>query len=216
MESEKLKDQLILLCIHPDRGWVRNRQMVGYVLIAAALYDLVFAGALNISKGRITINEKDTGDRLLNDLLKKIASKNGKRLSWMMSGMHMSLGNFYRDQMKLLEGSHKISSIPLEWLGITWGKRYRVNRRDHLKPLLTSMDRVLIYGRKPELRLRLIIELLGLHGVLASFFPDGELKTRAKRLFKEILKQAFDEHHESLTAIRKELRNALRMNQKTA
>lgn len=214
MEPEKLKDQLILLCIHPEKGWVRNRQMIGYMVMAAALYDLILEGALSISEGRIIITEKETGDPLLNDLLKRIAGKDGKRLSWMMSGMQMRLGKFSRDQMNYLEENRQISSYPLEWLGITWGKRYRVNRRDHLKPLLTSMDRVLIYGRKPDLRLRLIIELLGLHGVLTSYFPDGELKSRARRLFREISKQPFDEHNESLTAIRKELRNVLKMNHK--
>lgn len=211
MDNFKIKDQLILLCIHPEKGWVRKNQQIGYALMAACLFDLVISGNLRLPDNRISATPVQMEDPLLDEMLQKMLKLEGKRISWVTNGLTFRQRSNYRLQMKYLEQSHQISSRPVEWMGIIWGKRYRVNRADSLKPLINAMDRVLIYGREPELRLRLIIELLGMLGLLSNFFSDGELKTRAKHRFKQIAKQPYPEHQQELNAIRKELANALRM-----
>lgn len=205
-----IKDLLILLCIHPGRGWVRKRSIIGYALLAAALFELALKGHFRVNGGRIEATPANTDDPLLDDLLERLNRLNGKKFSWVLNRLSMNPGKLYRRQMKILESRRLITVRQLEWMGITWGKRYRVNRVDGLKPVLTEMERVLVYGREPAIRARLIIELLGVLGLLGTLFPDGELRSRSKTRFREIAKTEFSEQHPTYAAIRKELRNALR------
>lgn len=205
-----IKDLLILMCIHPEKGWVRKRNIMGYCLLAASFFDLTLREHLKISSGRIAATGTGTGDPLLDELLERLIKLNGKRYSWGLNRFTMKLGSNYRTQMRHLESRHLISSRPVEWLGITWGKRYRVNRIDSLKPLITELERVLIYGSEPGLATRLLIEILGTIGMLGAYFNDRELRTRAKKRYRELAKSNFPDHSETLTAIRKEFRNALR------
>lgn len=211
MDNLKVKDLLILLCIHPEKGWVRKSQQIGYALMAACLFDLVLLGRLTLAENRISINEAALDDPLLDEMIHKLTKLKGKKLSWVTIGLTLKQRSYYKIQMRYLEQTHQVSGQAIEWMGITWGRRYRVNRADSLKPVITAMDRVLIYGRDPGLKLRLIIELLGMLGVLAAFFPDGELKARAKHRFRQIIKQPYPEYHQDLHAIRKELANALKI-----
>jgi hypothetical protein len=205
-----IKDLLILLCIHPEKGWVRRRSIIGYALLAAALFDLALKGCFRIQDGRIVVSPARLDDALLDDLLQRLQRLEGKKFSWVLNRLSMNPGKLYRRQMKQLETRRLITVSPVEWMGITWGKRYRVNRIDGLKPLMTALERVLVYGREPAIQARLVIELLGVLMLLGAIFPDGELRTRAKARFREISKEEFPEQHQTFHAIRKELRNALR------
>ncbi|MFO7998271.1 MAG: GPP34 family phosphoprotein [Bacteroidales bacterium] len=207
-----IKDLLILLSIHPEKGWVRKRSSMVHVLLAACFYDLVLKGYLKLPGGRIACSRYPPSDTLLHDLSGKLARNNGKKFSWVVQKFFMLPGKYYRTQMLQLEQKQLISSRRLEWLGITWGKRYRVNKIRGLKPLIAEIERALIYGRQPGLSTRLLIELFGTLGLLGIFVPDRELKKTAKRRYKELSKRAFNEDHESHSAIRKELRSALRRN----
>jgi len=211
MDKLKIKDLLILLCIHPEKGWVRKNQQIGHALIAACLFDLVLLGRMTLADKRISANQAAMDDPLLDGMLQKLLKLEGKKLSWMTSELTFRQRSNYRKQMKYLEQTSQISSQPVEWMGITWGKRYRVNHADRLKPVITAMDRVLIYGREPQIKLRLVIELLGMLGILPGFYPDGELKARAKHRFKHIAKQPYPCYHQDFEAIRRELANTLRM-----
>jgi hypothetical protein len=205
-----IKDMLVLLCIHPEKGWVRRRSIIGYALLAAALFDLAMKGNFRVNDGRIEASPAKLDDPLLDELLKRLQRLEGKKFSWVLNRLSMNPGKLYRRQMQQLASRRLITINPVEWMGITWGKRYRVNRIDGLKPLMTALERVLVYGRKPAIQTRLIIELMGLLGLIGTLFPDGELRTRAKARFREISKEEFSEQHQTYHAIRKELRNALR------
>jgi len=205
-----IKDLLILLTIHPEKGWVRRRQVIGYAMLAAAFYDLAIKGHFRVVSGRIEATNANTDDPVLHDLSETLEKLNGKRYSWNMNRYTMRQGRYYRAQMANLEARYLISSRPIQWLGITWGKRYRVNRSDSLKPLFTEFERVLIYGSNPSHSTRLLIDILGMIDVLRVFFPDRELRARAKKRYRELTKQGFGDNQETLAAIRKEVRNTLR------
>ena len=210
METLTIKDCLILLCVHPEKGWIRKRSQIGYALFSAALFDLVMRDCLRVEEGRIVAFMKETNDPLLDELMLMMHTGNGNKFSWVLNKSALKSGKYYNKQIKYLENKRLIMSRPLEWLGITWGKRYRVNRPGGLKPVLTAMDRVLIYGREPDMKLRLLIELLGALGIVGKFFPAGELSGRAKERYEKISKAPLSEHHESISAIKKWLRNSLR------
>ncbi|NCC74043.1 MAG: hypothetical protein EOM06_11660 [Sphingobacteriia bacterium] len=103
--------------------------------------------------------------------------------------------------MKHLERIHCISIETIDWLGIKLGKLYRVNRCDSLKPMLTTIERALIYGRKPDITTRLMIELLGSSDLLETVFKEKEIKNRAINKYKKLTVQAFPQHDSTLTAL---------------
>lgn len=201
---------MVLLCVDQDKGWVRRRSVIGYALLAAAFCDLAISGQFSLESGRIEAEDSSRDDAVLADLMASLIKMQGKRYSWSLSGFTMRVNRRYRLQMQHLEREHLISSRPVEWLGISWGKRYRVNRIDRLKPLITQFERVLIYGKEPSLETRLLIEILGTMDLLGVIFCDKELHSRAKKRFYEIYSREYSQHHTTLMAIRKEFRKALR------
>lgn len=210
-----IKDILIILSIHPEKGWVRRRSIIGYALLGAIMYDLVIDGYLRIVAGRIEAKVAETGDPVLNTILEQLSKLDGKKFSLRTSRLSFQQGRIYRIQMQHLESGHLISSRAVEWLGITWGKRYRVSRIDKYKPIITKFERCLIYGNEPGLTMRLIIDLLGMIDLLKEFFPDKEFRIRAKKHYHELIKQAPREHSETLMAIRKEIKSLLQANKAT-
>lgn len=207
-----IKDQLILLCIHPEKGWVRKKSIIGQVLFSAALIDLTVRGYLKVEDGKISAVYEELNDPVLNDLLKRLSDQNGKKIGGFFTKQSLRLNAIYNMQMRYLESRHLISISPVEWMGITWGKRYRVIRSDSLKPLIYDLERTLIYGRKPDLNTRFLIEFLGLLDLLGVFFVDHEFRTKAKKQYFELSKLTFEADDETLQPIFKELHNMMKRN----
>lgn len=210
-----IKDMLIILSIHPVKGWVRRRSIIGHALLGAIMYDLAIDGYLRIVAGRIEATVAETGDPVLDTMLEQLGKLDGKKFSLRTSRLALQQGRTYRRQMQHLESRHLISSRSVEWLGITWGKRYRVNRIDKYKPIITKFERCLVYGNEPGLTMRLIIDLLGMINLLKEFFPDKEFRIRAKKHYHELVKKAGSENSETLLAIRKEIKGLLQANKAT-
>lgn len=209
-----VRDLLMLLCIHPQKGWMRKSHNIDNALLAAATCDLALSGRLIIKDGKIEVPEiTPTGDPLLDDLLKRFAEMTGSRYSVANSKLQFRKGRYYRMQMNRLIQLNKITERRLVWFGITWGRLYRVNRPDEFRKTITEMDRVLIYGRKPNTELRLIIEWLRHLELLSSFYPDGELRNRTKKSAKKIERTQYPILDETFKAIQKQMRVAVMMNQ---
>lgn len=205
-----LKDQLILLAIHPEKGWVRQKSVIGNVLLAAALIDLTLQSAFKIDDGKIGVNPFVSDDPVYSDLLAQISAMQGKKFSWLITKLSIRTNKYFNMQMNHLESRRLISSSPVEWLGITWGKRYRVTRGDSLKPIIYQMERTLIYGRKPDLNTRFLIEFLGLLDLLGVFFVDKEFRTKARKQYFELSKLTFESDDETLQPIFKELHSVMK------
>lgn len=207
-----LKDILMLLCIHPKKGWMRKSYNIDDVLLAAAACDLALSGRLSINDGKVeVINTAPIGDPLLDELLNRFAAMNGSKYAIAHSKLQFRKGRYYRMQMDHLIGIHKVTEKPMLLLGITWGRLYRVIRPDELKPIITAMDRVLTYGRTPQIQLKLIIEWLRLLNLLSSFYPDGELRSRSKSRAKSIARTPYPLVNDTLKAIQKQARIAVMM-----
>ncbi|MDP2424658.1 MAG: GPP34 family phosphoprotein [Bacteroidales bacterium] len=210
-EIQLIKDELALLSIHPEKGWVRRRENMGYALMTAALCDLALMGKLQVIQGKINATSTVIGDPLIDELAIRLNKLNGRKLWWFISGRTLGASATYRKQMRLLETKRMINSTPVEWLGITLGRRYRVNHKYNTSTLINRLERVLIYGRVPDLRLRVLIELLVVLDMIGVFFSQGELRKRAKQRGKEICKHGFSESDETFVTIFKELRAVLKV-----
>lgn len=208
-----MKDLLILLCIHRHKGWMRERTRIGDVLLTAAACDLVMAGRLVITNGKIDVPDTSSiGDPLLDDLLGCFAAMNGKRYLMAFGKLQFRKDKYYRMQIKQLCDKNMIAVRPLEWLGINWGKLYRVNRPDELRKTITLMDRALIYGRKPNAEIRLITEWLKKLNLLSSFYHDTELKSRSKKTVEKNRSVPYPTSNDTLAAIQKQLGVAMNTN----
>lgn len=213
MEPLKIKDLLILLIIHPQNGRVRSRNIADSVLVAAALIDLVLLGFLRINNGKIEATEADTGDPVLNNLLEMFVKNNGKSFQWIINRLLISRIKIYRIQLNHLIKIRVITAEQTYFLGITLLNRYSLTRSDSLKPVFIALERVLIYGRKPNLELRLLIELLRMTNVIMSFYPGQEYKMIAKKRSNELSKTKFEVNNESFQIIFKTFKRIIRMNQ---
>lgn len=205
-----LKDKLLLLAINPVTGYMGAQNSIGLLHLAAILYDLVLLEKLSIISGKIYVIPGLTGDPVLDDMIERLSGAQGKKLSTMITKLNFSASKIYKAQITHLKNEHKISIKPVVWLGIKWFKRYRVNRSETLKSDVTILERVLIYGRKTDTPNRLLIELLGFGNLLDRFFNSAEFRQVAKTRFGTIGEKAYGIHHESLTAIRKQLISQLR------
>ncbi|NLN95887.1 MAG: GPP34 family phosphoprotein [Bacteroidales bacterium] len=213
MEPLKIKDLLILLIIHPQNGRVRSRNIADSVLVAAALIDLVLLGCLRINNGKIEATGNDTGDPVLNNLLEMFVKNNGKSFHWMVNRLSKSRIKIYRMQLEHLIKIRIITAEQAYFLGMTLFNRYRLTRSDSLKPVFIALERVLIYGRKPNLELRLLIEFLRMTNVIKSFYPGQEYKMIAKKRSYELSKIKFEVYNESFQIIFKTFKRIIRMNQ---
>jgi len=206
----RIKDRLILLSIHPEKGWVRSKNAIINILLAAALIDLALENLLTIESGKINIKPAELNDPLLDELIAKLSANQGKRLSWVLPKIAMYGNRYYRMQMTYLDNTHQISTENVEWLGITCGKRYRVHRSDRLKPMITDFERVLVYGRQPSCETLILINLLGSAELIKTFFAGKEIKSRVGKKYKELSGFLSAEEDESLAVIFKVLSDMLK------
>ncbi len=213
MEPLKIKDLLILLIIHPQNGRVRSRNIADSVLVAAALIDLVLLRLLRINNGKIEATEADTGDPVLNNLLEMFVKNNGKSFHWMINRLSTSRIKIYRMQLEHLIRIRIITAEQAYFLGMTLFNRYHLTRSDSLKTVFIALERVLIYGRKSNLELRLLIELLRMTNVIKSFYPGQEYKMIAKKRSYELSKTEFEVYNESFQIIFKTFKRIIRINQ---
>jgi hypothetical protein len=205
-----LKDKLLLLSINPANGYMRAQGTMSYMVLCAALFDLVLLGKLSVISGKISVLPGPVNDPVLNELLQKLGSMQDKKLATVLYKLSFTAGKFYKSQVSYLEHAHMISVKPLIWLGITWGKIYRVNRAEKLKTTQSIFERVLIYGRKTTTENRLLMELLGYVNILYSYFDPPEYKQIARQRLRALCHPRYENHHESLSAIGKQLTNHLK------
>ncbi len=210
-EIQLIKDELCILSIHPEKGWIRRRQNIGYAVLAASLCDLVLLDKLKVIQGKIEASLAGTDDPLLNELSERLYKHNGSKLWWWMSGRSSRATALFSKQMKLLETKRMITSRAVEWLGIRVGWRFHVNHKYNTTAEITRLERALIYGREPDLRLRVLIELMVVLDMAGDFFSQGELRKIARKRGKEICKHKFPENHETFRALFKELRSLLKV-----
>jgi hypothetical protein len=184
-----------------------RRSQLNNALVAAIMFDLVLMGKLELIGGRLATVPGEIQDPVLNQILLTLSKYSGKKLSWLIAKMPEDLKMCYSLQVKHLANTHMITRTPLKWMGITWDNRFRVCRHDSIRPLITAFDRVLIYGRNPELHLRLLIELIGMLHLHRFFYSDKGQKSRVSAMMKSIVKRSFELHDESFREIIKRTRN---------
>ncbi len=206
-----IKDDLVLLAIHPERGWVRRQNDLRYVLVAATLCDLTLMDAFELVEGKISASPVSCGDELLDTLANSLINSNGRKFWHTSSRRRLEATKYLKRQMRSLEHRGMIHSRTITWLGIPLAKRYSLQHSCSIKTLINTLERVLIYGRTPDLRTSVLIRLLKMLRVTGYVFRGHEYRAIARKRARVVSKMPFDAYEHTLETIFKELRTTLQM-----
>lgn len=206
----RLKEKLFLLSINPEGGNIRQRNNFSTLLFYSSLFELAGLHLLRIEEGRWNIMEQDTGDPVLNEVLRIILPKNGQKTQWVLSSVPFKITRLFKMQAEWMRTQNLVQVQEIKFLGMKLGYRFRISKPDQMKPVLLQLERVLIYGRKPAPQMLLLVLLLGVGGLHKRLFRGSETKKRVNYRYKELRKTHFDNDPETYMVIFKKLREALK------
>lgn len=205
-----LKDKYFLFSIDQGKGIIRQRTQLGNLILYGGLLELALKGLIRVENGRWYFVQQETGDTVIDDLLLTLLPREGQKTRWVLGRMPFKTIRIVNQQISWMQSQRLIQTTDIRFLGFRFGYRFRISKPDQLKPILLQLERVLMYGRKPESEIYLLILLLGITGQLKHFFTTSEMKKRAQERFREIEKQTLTELGESHWVIYKKLREAMR------
>jgi hypothetical protein len=208
-----LKETLFLFCINQEKGNIRQRQNLSTLIFYASLLELAQKGILRIEEGRWYFQQQDTGDPVLNEVIRILLPRDGQKTSWVLGRTPFQITRLFTRQVEWMKATKLVQVREVTFLGFRLGYRFRISKPDQLKSDLLKLERVLIYGRPPELDTHLLIILLGISEQIKTLFPSSENKGRARERFKELCKMPPAQNPETYTLIIKKLQEALRAKQ---
>lgn len=206
----RLKEKLFLFSINPERGNIRQRNNFSTLLFYSSLFELTRLGLLRIEDGRWNMTEQDTGDPVLNEVLRIILPKNGQKTQWVLSTIPFRITRLFTIQLEWMRSQNLIQVRDVKFLGMRLGYRFRISKPDQLKPDLLQLERSLIYGRQPAPQTHLLILMLGVAGLHKNLFRSSEMSKRADVRYKQLRKTNFENDPETYSEIFKKLREALK------
>ena len=208
-----LKDKYVLFSINQEKGNIRQRVQLSNLVLYGGLLELALKGLLKVEDGRWHFIQQDTGDPVLNDLLNSLMPREGQKTRWVLGRIPFKTMRIVNHQIRWMKSQSLVQTTDKHFLGFRVGYRFRVSKPDKLKPDLLKIERVLMYGRKPEPETLLLILLLGVTSQLKHFFVSGEMKKRGHQRYRELQKKPLQELGETYTVIFKKLCEAMRAQQ---
>jgi len=205
-----LKEKLFLFCINQEKGNIRQRQNLSTLIFYASLLELAQNGILRIEEGRWYFRQQDTGDPVLNEVIRILLPRDGQKTSWVLGRTPFQITRLFTRQVEWMKATKLVQVREVTFLGLRLGYRFRISKPDQLKSDLLKFERVLIYGRPPELDTHLLIILLGISEQHKKLFPSSENKRRTQERYKELCKMPPAQNPETYTLIIKKLQEALR------
>ncbi len=205
-----LKEKLFLFSINQEKGFIRQRQNFSTLIFYSSLIELAQKGLLRIEEGRWYFEQQDTGDPVLNEVIRILLPRDGQKTSWVLGRTPFQITRLFTRQVEWMKATKLVQVREITFLGLKLGYRFRISKPDQLKPDLLKLERVLIYGRPPELDTHLLIIMLGIAQQQKKLFPSSENKIRAHQRYKELCKLPPAQNPETYTLIIKKLKEALR------
>ena len=205
-----LKDKYVLFSINQETGNIRQRTQLSNLVLYGGLLELGLKGLIKVEDGRWYFVQQDTSDPVLNDLLNSLLPREGKKTRWVLGRIPFKAMRIVSHQIRWMKSQRLVQTTDKHFLGFRVGYRYRVSKPDQLKPDLLKMERVLMYGRKPEPETLLLILLMGVTSQLKHFFVSSEMKKRAHQRYKDLQKKPLTELGETFPVIFKKLCEAMR------
>jgi hypothetical protein len=202
-----LKEKLLLLSINQENGNLRYQYNFYLLIFYASLVDLAKRNLVRIVDGNWQVTEKQTGDPVLDQVLKILLPSNDKKAVWFSLNKSTKAQKLLVHQVEWMVANRMIEAVKTSFLGIPTGYRFRIYKPEMLRPDLLNLERVLIYGRKPQPDTWMLIQCLGAPGILKCHFRSSESKRRAHARYKELRKMPPGGKTETSAVIINKLRN---------
>ena len=207
-----LKEKLFLFSVNQETGIIRNRAQFNSLIFYSSLFDLARMGSLTIENGHWHFREMLFDDPVLDKVLNMLLSKQGQKTQWVLSRIPFQTGSLFRLQVDRMKSQKLIQVRDITFLGMRLGYRFRVMKPGLLKADLLQLERTLVYGRKPDTELLLLIMLLGVSRQHKRLFSGSEIKKRVHRRYRELRNTPAHPRPETYRVIFKKLRETLRAN----
>lgn len=183
--------------------------IVRYLLFYASLFDLAERKILRVEGKKLMCKEFETGDPVLDSIISLLVPVSGKNLSRLQLLVPQKAGGIYKKQMDHMTEQNLLEREDITILLWKTGNRYRVRNYDILKPGITKLERVLVYGRKPDRATMLMVLLAGEGNLFGNIFRTREFKYKARQRYREFLDSDLLTGDQTINLLRKNLRKSL-------
>ena len=205
-----LKEKVIMHALWPERRHQYNSTPLKHLLFYASVFDLIEKGIVNVENKRIKCRDAETGDPVLDDVVSLLLPYTGKKLSRIAYQLvPKKASGVYRKQKELMAAHNLLEKEDISILMWKVGNNYRVRNYDILKPGIKKLERVLVYGRKPD-RQTMLLAVLAREGKLfKNIFRNYEFRKNAEKNYKMLLNSELIAGDHAITALRKSYKQSL-------
>lgn len=203
------KEKIIMHFLWPDRRCASNITIVRYILFYACMFELSEKKILRVKDSRIWCKQCETGDPVLDEVLSLLLPLSGKKIARLQLMVPQKAAGIYRKQMVLMTEHNFLEREDITFLLWKLGNRYRVRNYDILKPGITKLERILVYGRKWDRKTMLLTILAGEANLFHNVFRTKEFRNKAKKRYRELLDSNTLREDETIFQLRKTLRKSL-------
>jgi hypothetical protein len=203
------RDKLIMHAFYPKRVPFFNSAALKTILFYAGMFELAERGILKAEDNCIYCRDTETGDEVMDRIIALILPISGKKTGKLQMLVQQKAGGVYNAQMEQMMQKMYLTGEDITFLFWKVGVRYRVRKYDLLKPSVKSMERFLVYGRKPDRESWLTALLVAEAGLFRNIFSTTEFRQNATRRFKEMLKSDFHYDDKTISTLHRNLRKTL-------
>jgi len=181
-----------------------------HILFYACIVELLEKGIVVVENKRIKCRDAETGDPVLDNVVSLLLPYSGKKLSRIAYQLvPKKATGIYRKQKELMAEHNLLEKEDISILMWKVGNSYRVRNYDILKPDIKKLERVLVYGRKPD-RETMLLAVLAREGKLfKNIFRNYEFRKNAEKNYKVLLNSGLIAHDQAITALRKSYKHSL-------
>jgi len=202
-------ERLIMHAFYPKKPVYFNTTALKYVHFYACLFELAEQGIVRAEGKTVWCRETETGDPVLDSVIKLMVPLSGKKLSRLQFLLPKKAGTIYNQQLERMVEQNLLLKEGIFFISWEVGSSYRTIKYDLLKPDITRLERSLVYGRKPDRKTWLMAVLAGETGLFGNIFRSREYRARAKERYRELLKSDMLLNDETIFLLRKTLKRSL-------
>ncbi|MBN1132834.1 MAG: GPP34 family phosphoprotein [Bacteroidales bacterium] len=203
------RETIIMHALYPKRRVTSSTNALKILLYYACLFELAEKNMIRIENKKLWCRDAETGDPVLDKTMSLIMPFSGKSISRMQWLSLIKKGELYGKQLDMMTDNLLLEKEEIMVLFWKAGERVRVRKPDLLKPGITKLERMLVYGRKPD-RDALILSVLAFEGNLfQNIFPNKEFRNKAKQRYREFIKSGYIREDRFISLLQKSLRKAL-------
>ncbi|MFP4366443.1 MAG: hypothetical protein ACLFQA_05050 [Bacteroidales bacterium] len=203
------KEKIIMHFLWPDRRRASNITIVRYLLFYACMFQLAEKSIVSVKDGKLWCRAEETGDPVLDDIILMLVPLSGKKLIRLQVLVPLKAPAIYKKQMALMTEHNYLEKEDIRFLLWKTGNRYRVRNYDILKPGITKLERILVYGRKWDRSTMLMTLLLGEGNLFRSIFRPKDFRNKAEVRYRVLLGSRLLREDHTIYQLRKTLKKSL-------